>query len=64
MNPKRNHEVAGSIPGLAQWVPYATGVALKSRNKQTNKERKSLFGFKTQKKYIPKRTLKSVDLNS
>jgi len=20
MNPTRNHEVAGSIPGLAQWV--------------------------------------------
>ena len=57
-NPTRNHEVAGLIPGLAQWVkdlawlwcrpaalapirplawepPYARGVALKSKNKNS-----------------------------
>ena len=27
MNPSRNHEVAGSVPGLAQWVK-GSGVAL------------------------------------
>ena len=27
MNPTRNHEVAGSIPGLAQWV-RESGVAV------------------------------------
>ena len=66
-NPTRNHVVAGSIPGLAQWVkdlallwlwcrpaavapigllawdaPYATGVALKSKNKQKTKARKCM----------------------
>ena len=25
-NPTRNHEVAGSIPGLAQWVAVSGGV--------------------------------------
>ena len=27
-NPTRNHEVAGSIPGLAQWVGEGSGVAV------------------------------------
>ena len=25
MNPARNHEVAGLIPGLSQWVKYLAG---------------------------------------
>ena len=28
MNPTRNYEVAGSIPGLAQWVNDRSGVAV------------------------------------
>ena len=28
MNPTRNDEVAGSIPGLAQWVKDGSGVAM------------------------------------
>ena len=65
MNPTRNHEVAGSVPALAQWVndlallwlwrrlaatapirplawelPYATGVAIKSK-KTKNKKTKT-----------------------
>ena len=38
LNPTRNHEVAGLIPGLAQWFkepPYAVGVALKKTNKKS-----------------------------
>ena len=27
MNPTRNHEVAGSVPGLAQWVK-GSGIAM------------------------------------
>ena len=27
-NPPRNHEVVGSIPGLAQWVKAAVAVAM------------------------------------
>ena len=27
-NPTRNHEVVGSVPGLAQWVKKRSGVAL------------------------------------
>ena len=27
-NPTSNHEVAGSIPGLAHWVTYRSGVAM------------------------------------
>ena len=62
--------VAGSIPGLAQWVkdlallwlwcrpaavapigllawdpPYATGVALKSKNKQTKNKSKEMYAY-------------------
>ena len=68
MDPTRNHEVAGSIPGLNQWVkhlallwlwcrlaavaligrlawelPYAAGMALKTKNKQANKSHATLI---------------------
>ena len=54
MNTTRNHEVAGSIPGLAQWVsrlvatawirplawepPYAARAALEKAKKKTKKK--------------------------
>ena len=28
MNPTRNHEVAGSIPGFDQWAKEGSGIAL------------------------------------
>ena len=53
-NPTRNHEVAGLIPGLDQWVkdltvigflawepPYAAGAALKSKKKKNNRSQVS-----------------------
>ena len=27
-NPTRNHEVAGLVPGLAQWVKQGSGIAV------------------------------------
>ena len=58
MNPTRNHEVVGLIPGIAQWVkdpvatapirplawepPYAEGMVLEKVKRQTNKQTKKL----------------------
>ena len=64
-NPPRNHEVAGSIPGLAQWVrlaatapirplawepPYATEAAQEmAKRPKKTKKNKKLFSFPSPK---------------
>ena len=61
MNPTRNHEVVGSIPGLALWVkdpirplawelPYAMGAALGIKKKKKKKKKGKLEIEKKKKK--------------
>ena len=46
LNPARNHEVVGSIPGLTQWVrplAYVAGAALRRQKTKTKQKQKQIL---------------------